>query len=157
MIRTLQWRVAMGRVSSTRRPCKLRASAAAIPPRSRRLRRSVPAGPAAPASGPPGPESEPRPARGSGRRSPGALLRADLAGVGDFQDLEVPGAARRVHLDGVAGLAADQGLPERRADRQQPPLDLGLFRTDDLIDDLLFGLLVDQLHPGTELNRAATL
>ena len=50
-----------------------------------------------------------------------------------------------------------RALPSGALIDKQAALDLRLFGTDDLVDDLLLGFLVDQLDPGAELDRAAAL
>src|SRR5690606_19126866 len=171
MISTLQWRVAIDVSPCTKRAGLCKGSAARLPsPRRRRLpsasdlmpgaeravqalkrwRGGAPQTSVVDAAGLPA-------TRRAGCARPVLLLSADLARIGDFEDLEIARAARRVDLDRVAGLASDQGLAERRADRQQALLHLGLLRPDDLVHDFLVGLLVDQLDPGAELDGAATL
>src|SRR5918911_2913401 len=75
---------------------------------------------------------------------------APASGVVDLEDLEVAGAARGVDLDAVARLLAEEGLGQRRLDREQAGLDVGLLGADDLVAGLLVRLLVDQLDLGAE-------
>src|SRR5262245_9893266 len=73
----------------------------------------------------------------------------------DLDDLVRFGAARRIHLDAVALLLADERARDRRGDRDTAGMHIGLGFTDDLVDLLLFGVLVDECHGGPELDRRA--
>src|SRR5918998_569471 len=90
-----------------------------------------------------------RPDAQVGRGGASGKVRAP-SGVADLEDLEVAGAARGGDLDALAGLLGQQRLGQRRLDREQPRLDVGLLGADDLVAVLLVRLLVDELHPGPE-------
>ncbi len=62
---------------------------------------------------------------------PAALL------VADVEDLVCADAARRLHLDHVARVLADQRARDRRTDRDLALLDVGLVVADDLVGDLV--------------------
>jgi hypothetical protein len=74
---------------------------------------------------------------------------------GDADDLVGLAAARRVDVDGIADLLADQGARDRRADRDLAGLHVGLRLADDLVELLFLGVVVDQLDGGAELDRVA--
>src|SRR3569623_910427 len=61
----------------------------------------------------------------------------------ELSDFICLGAARCDDLDGAALLLAVQRARERRGDRDAALLGVGLGFTDDLIDHLLLGVLVD--------------
>src|SRR5258708_4016335 len=72
---------------------------------------------------------------------------SDVLDVDDFVALRT---ARRVHVGRVAGLLADQRARDRRADRDQALLDVGLVVADDLVGDFLAGRLFFQHDRGAE-------
>ena len=74
--------------------------------------------------------------------------------VADGEDLVLAHAARRLHLGGVALGLADQRARDRRADRDQALLQVGLVVADDLVGDLVAGLLVLQLDGRAEHDAA---
>ena len=104
-----------------------RRDAAGIAARQRREQRRR--GDEADAGDQPGPRAgEP----GAARRIAG-LTRSLVADAGDLVALD---AARRLHLGDVALDLADQRARDRRADRDQALLEVGLVVADDLVGDL---------------------
>src|SRR5688572_557017 len=85
----------------------------------------------------------------AGTRAP--WHRAALASdVLDGRDLVGALAARRRHLDLVPFLLTDQRSRDRRADREQTVLDVGLVLADDLILGLATVGGVDEMNRGAE-------
>src|ERR1700712_3828391 len=92
--------------------------------------------------------------RGRGWGAPSQAQRDPPAGA-NAQNLIGSIARRRRHRHRVALLLPDQRLGQRRLDRQQTLLDVGLIDADDLIREFLLRLLVHQLDMGAELHMVA--
>src|SRR5688572_32132100 len=69
--------------------------------------------------------------------------------VADVDDLVALHAAGGLHLDALAGLLADEGAGDGRADEDAAFLDVGLVLADDLPGRLLAGFVLD-IHRGAE-------
>src|SRR5581483_3670674 len=80
------------------------------------------------------------------------LFRASAANsdVPDAEDLVLLGTAGRQDLGDVAGVLADQGAGDRRADRDLAVLDVRFVFADDLVDDRLAAVQIGQLHGRSE-------
>ena len=73
----------------------------------------------------------------------------------DLEDLVALAAARRVDLDRVALLLADQGAGRGRGDRDLALLHVGLHLADDLVGLLLLGILILERDRAAEHHRVA--
>src|SRR6185503_1116562 len=88
-------------------------------------------------------------------RAPWHRIPLAASDVLDGGDLVRALAARRRHLDPVSFLLADQRTRDRRADREQPVLDVGLVLADDLILRLGAVCGIDEMYRRTEDDFAA--
>src|SRR5690606_27987777 len=83
-----------------------------------------------------------------------SAMSGDVAYGGD---LVLAGAPRRVDADLVAGVLSDQGPGDRRGNRDQPLLDVGLEVANDLPGLLLVGIQVDQFDRGAKHHLVADI
>src|SRR5690606_958575 len=75
--------------------------------------------------------------------------------VADFDDFVLAGAAGRFDDHAVAFVLADQGTRDRRRDRDQPELDVGLQVANDLVAPLFIRLDVGHRDLGAEYDPVA--
>src|SRR6185295_7720001 len=91
------------------------------------------------------PASSPSQAPGRKRRSRSRQSTREPADtpsdVADLDDLVALHAAGRLHVGRVAGFLADHRAGDRRADRDQALLQVGLVVAHDLVGDFLAGRL----------------
>src|SRR5262245_3883200 len=75
--------------------------------------------------------------------------------IADFHNLVALAAARGRDLDRIASALADDGARDGRGHRYHALLHIGLELTDNLIDGLVLGSLVDERDPSAELYGVA--
>jgi hypothetical protein len=87
--------------------------------------------------------------------APGAVAARSIRRSADRHDLVALDAAGRLHFGGVALFLADQRARDRAGDVDQALLQVGLVLADDLVLDLVAGLLFLELDGGAEHDLAA--